>query len=65
MCSRKAAESQRLLAIALDAQSRNQHQAAFWFWTLLPSFLRGMSVGYLSHLALDATTPRGLPLIFK
>jgi membrane-bound metal-dependent hydrolase YbcI (DUF457 family) len=33
------------------------------FWTIARSFVPALAVGYLSHLALDAQTPRGLPLI--
>src|SRR5262249_41168020 len=64
-CSERTAERQRLLATEFDAQVRNRHIIALWLWTLLPSFIRGMAIGYLSHLALDAATPRGLPLIAK
>jgi inner membrane protein len=34
------------------------------FWTLAAGFAAGFGGGYLSHLLLDAATPRSLPLIF-
>lgn len=33
------------------------------FWRLLAGALVGIVAGYTSHLALDACTPRGLPLL--
>ena len=33
------------------------------FWLLLAGFLNGLAAGYVSHLALDAFTPRGIPLL--
>jgi LexA-binding, inner membrane-associated putative hydrolase len=34
-----------------------------FIWTLLAGFLNGLTAGYVSHLVLDATTPRGIPLL--
>ena len=34
-------------------------------WHMLAGMVPGAAVGYLSHLALDATTPRGLPLLTR
>ena len=36
---------------------------AEWFWSFLAGLLNGLSAGYLSHLALDAGTPRSIPFI--
>lgn len=33
------------------------------FWRFLAGFLNGLAVGYVSHLALDAATPRSIPLL--
>ena len=33
------------------------------FWRFLAGFLNGLAAGYISHLALDAATPRGIPLL--
>lgn len=35
------------------------------FWTLAAGFVSGFGAGYLSHLALDAATPRRLPAFCK
>jgi membrane-bound metal-dependent hydrolase YbcI (DUF457 family) len=32
------------------------------FWSLAAGFVTGLLAGYVSHLALDALTPHGLPL---
>lgn len=32
-------------------------------WTLLAGFLNGLTAGYVSHLLLDAATPRGIPIL--
>jgi len=34
-----------------------------FLWLVIAGFLTGLAAGYVSHLALDALTPRGLPLI--
>jgi hypothetical protein len=34
-----------------------------FIWTLLAGFLNGLAAGYVSHLLLDATTPRGIPFL--
>jgi hypothetical protein len=33
------------------------------FWRALAGFVNGMAAGYLSHLLLDAGTPRSIPLL--
>ncbi len=33
------------------------------FWRLAAGFANGLAAGYLSHLALDAMTPRSIPLL--
>jgi membrane-bound metal-dependent hydrolase YbcI (DUF457 family) len=33
------------------------------FWRAASGFLSGLAAGYISHLALDAFTPRGIPLL--
>lgn len=34
-----------------------------FLWTLLAGFLNGLAAGYISHLVLDAVTPRSIPLL--
>ena len=36
---------------------------AEFFWRFLAGFLNGLAAGYVSHLALDALTPRSVPLL--
>jgi LexA-binding, inner membrane-associated putative hydrolase len=36
---------------------------AEWFWSFLAGLLNGLGAGYLSHIALDAFTPRGVPFV--
>lgn len=33
------------------------------FWRFAAGFANGLAAGYVSHLALDATTPRSIPLL--
>ncbi len=33
------------------------------FWRFLAGFLNGLAAGYVSHLAIDAATPRSIPLL--
>lgn len=35
------------------------------FWEFLAGFLNGLVAGYTSHLALDALTPRSIPLLTR
>lgn len=35
------------------------------FWRFLAGFANGLAAGYISHLALDAVTPRSIPLFGK
>jgi hypothetical protein len=34
-----------------------------WFWHVAAGFANGFAAGYVSHLALDAFTPRSIPLL--
>lgn len=53
----------RRLASEGDAMSSAAWGLAELFWSVLASFLWGVIAGYTSHLALDAFSPRSLPLI--
>ena len=35
------------------------------FWRFLAGFVNGLAAGHASHLLLDATTPRGIPLLTR
>ena len=53
----------------LKAQSGLNDGARLWYallelvWQFLAGALTGLQAGYVSHLALDALTPAGLPLL--
>lgn len=34
-----------------------------FFWRMLTGFANGLAAGYLSHLAIDAGTPRSIPIL--
>ncbi|PYU90685.1 MAG: hypothetical protein DMG25_16690 [Acidobacteria bacterium] len=34
-----------------------------FLWRFLAGFTNGLAAGYVSHLALDAATPRSIPLL--
>ena len=48
---------------SIDPMLRVWYWIAEYFWRAAAGFAAGLLTGYLSHLALDAMTPRGLPLI--
>jgi hypothetical protein len=48
---------------AADPLVRFWHTLCEWFYQFMSGCLVGLVVGYGSHLALDAFTPRSLPLI--
>jgi hypothetical protein len=48
---------------ATDPLVRSWHTLCEWFYLFLSGCFVGVLVGYGSHLALDAFTPRSLPLI--
>lgn len=48
---------------ATDPSVRIWHTLCEWFYLFLSGCVVGLAVGYGSHLALDAFTPRSLPLI--
>lgn len=50
------------LTAATDAE-RVLHGFMAFLWHFLSGFVSGAPLGYLSHLALDALTPRGIPLL--
>lgn len=62
-CRSEAGRHEDLCAMAADDWGRFGHA----LWALLSLILSGLAVGlavgYASHLALDLTTPRGLPLL--
>lgn len=65
-CRARAAEcDSRALAAPIDSETRRDEAFKALCWRLLAGFLVGFVAGYVSHLALDAGTPRSLPLIVR
>ena len=48
---------------ARTLEEQQQYTLEILFWLALVAFCKGAAVGYLSHVAMDATTPRGIPLL--
>lgn len=65
-CRERAAYfAERLENPHLDFFDRIKYGLAELFWRIAVGFARGLGAGYLSHLALDARTPRGIPLLVR
>jgi hypothetical protein len=62
-CRAQAAHHERQRDTSQDSVARTWHGACAMFWLLAAGFAAGLAAGYASHLVLDATTARGLPLI--
>ncbi len=61
--SAAAAAAQRATSLPMGCAERSNAELAAILWRLAAGVTVGLVVGYGSHLALDACTPRGLPLI--
>ena len=61
-CHRAAAECGSRASAATDEAVRRWENIKAFLWRALAGFLIGLVAGYASHLALDATTSRSLPL---
>ena len=62
-CRLEAQRHDRLGSITQDDWARFWHAAMACLWRLLSGFVAGLPAGYLSHLILDATSSRGIPLL--
>jgi hypothetical protein len=62
-CRKNAAHHDSLHASATDILSSAWHAFMAFLWRFFSGFAAGLPVGYLSHLALDAGTPRSVPLL--
>ena len=49
--------------VPVDPLSHLLSRSVELFWRFLAGFLNGIAAGYVSHLALDAVTPRSIPLL--
>jgi hypothetical protein len=64
-CRHLAGEYQTLRAAETHPVKTIVYFLAELFWRLLAGFAAGFIGGYISHLTLDALTPRGLPLLSR
>ena len=62
-CRDEARQHDRRQEESADGWSRLWHAMAAFLWRMLSGFLVGVTVGFASHLFLDALTPWGLPLV--
>lgn len=53
----------RAFAAPAGSQAQNDELTSALLWRAAAGFLVGFLAGYASHLALDASTKRGLPLV--
>jgi uncharacterized membrane protein YeaQ/YmgE (transglycosylase-associated protein family) len=63
LCRNKAVHHEALRASAGDPALQAWHAVMAVVWHVLSGFAAGLPAGYLSHLALDACTPRCIPLL--
>jgi len=54
---------QVFVPVQLDPLSKLLWTLAECFWRFLAGFTNGLAAGYISHLILDAATPRSIPLL--
>jgi LexA-binding, inner membrane-associated putative hydrolase len=64
-CRKLAIEYQARCQSEPDPPKRFLYSLAELFWRLVTGLAAGFIAGYSSHLALDALTPRGLPLLAR
>lgn len=64
-CRANAAAAQRKACPELSPSERFACGAEAAFWKVAIGFGPGLAAGYVSHLALDASTPRGIPLFVR
>jgi hypothetical protein len=63
LCRTNAARHDALHARATDLLSSAWHAFMAFLWRFFSGFAAGLPAGYLSHLAMDARTPRCIPLL--
>lgn len=63
LCRMNAIHHDVQQASAPDFAARAWHAFMALLWRFLSGFVAGLPAGYLSHLALDACTPRCIPLL--
>jgi membrane-bound metal-dependent hydrolase YbcI (DUF457 family) len=64
-CRRRATlATQRAASSSPECPVRQQAEWEARAWRFVAGLLTGLIAGYLSHLILDAATPKGLPVVF-
>lgn len=61
-CRLEAQHHAQLKLVSQDDWIRFWHAVMTFLWALLSGFIVGVPAGYISHLVLDSTSPRGIPL---
>jgi len=61
-CDQRIANLRYCRALAQTPEAIQWYTLEIFFWLAVVASLKGLLAGYLSHLALDATTPRSVPL---
>lgn len=59
----RAERHRQFVRASVDFWERLWHGIAAAFWHLAAGVVAGLAGGYVSHLVLDAGTPRGLPFL--
>ncbi len=62
-CREQAVFHDGMAQASLEDWGRAWHALCAFLWRVAGGCVVGVAVGYLSHLALDQLTPRGLPLL--
>jgi hypothetical protein len=62
-CRAKASTHEKARQAATTTLEQAWHALMAFIWRFLSGFVAGLPAGYLSHLLLDAVTPRGIPLV--
>jgi len=62
-CRLEAHQHDHLRSISQDDWARLWHALMAFLWRLLSGLIAGLPAGYISHLILDAASPRGIPIV--
>lgn len=64
-CRENAERCRAAATVSTDSAIQLLSALGELFWRFLAGFLHGLASGYVSHLALDAVTPRSIPFITR
>lgn len=62
-CRANASMHEKARHAATTTLEQAWHALMAFIWQFLSGFVAGLPAGYLSHLLLDACTPRGIPIV--